>query len=170
MIFLYYPPDETTVWHKEAPGFQQMTWEFELDKEITQGMFDVLAKIQAVERMHVCEKRGEDVRKVQEEQLAADKRRRDELEANRLAQIAKQEEEQRLWKEKMAREAEEREAKEKKDDLERAAHVATAQMTIQAKIAAFQAACAELTAELQAGKIDATEYGNRMAGLSKMMQ
>jgi hypothetical protein len=147
-----------------------MTWEYSLDKEITQGMYEILHKIQDVETHHIHVKRGEDAQKLAEERLAADRRRRDEIEAKRLAEIAKREEEKRLWDEKMAQEAKEREEKAKQDDLDRAAYVATAQLTIQAKIAAFQAATAQLTADLQSGKINATEYGAQMAGLSKMLQ
>lgn len=158
------------IWHDQAPGFHEMSWRYSLDKEITHGMYEVLRQIQDAEIRHICIKRGEDVKKLDEERKAAAQRWRDELEAKRLAEIAKREEEKRLWEEKMAQEAKEREEKAKKDEMERAAYVATAQMTIQAKIAAFQAASAQLTADLQSGKINAAEYGAQMAGLSKMLQ
>jgi hypothetical protein len=65
---------------------------------------------------------------------------------------------------------EEREAKRVQEDKEREAHTATAVLSVQAKIAAFQAATASLTAELQAGKVTAAEYGERMAALSNLLK
>jgi hypothetical protein len=65
---------------------------------------------------------------------------------------------------------EESEAKRAQEAKERQAYTAIAVMTVQAKIAAFQAASALLTADLQAGKITSAEYGERMTALSAMLQ
>lgn len=159
-----------TVWHTGAPGWQQMTWELDLDKEISQGMWEVIHTVSSIELHHVAARKGEDAKKAAEEYQERLRRERDEREAKRKEELARQEEEARLWKQKMDLEAAEREEKAKKDALDREVHIASAQMTIQAKIAAFQAACAQLTADLQAGKITGAEYGVQMAGLSKMMQ
>jgi len=86
------------------------------------------------------------------------------------AQKAKEVEEARLREEEKKRREEEAEKKREEQGKERAAYVATAQMSMQAKIQAFQAASAALTADLQSGKITAAEYGAQMAGLSNMLK
>eukprot|EP01122_Echinamoeba_exundans_P007559 TRINITY_DN2350_c0_g1_i1.p1 TRINITY_DN2350_c0_g1~~TRINITY_DN2350_c0_g1_i1.p1 ORF type:complete len:341 (+),score=79.42 TRINITY_DN2350_c0_g1_i1:1163-2185(+) len=164
------PVTDRCIWHDQAPGFQQLSWEFHLDKQITKGMKDVLKEMHEAEKRHLSIKRAEDLKRMDDERTAAAKRRVEEMESKRLEEIAKREEEKRLQDEKLAQEAKEREEKEQQLAKEREAHVVTATMTIQAKIAAYQVAIAQLTADLQAGKINGAEYGAQMAELSKMLQ